>query len=234
MIYDFHNHTFFSDGELLPVELARRVIQRGYGAVAYTDHASLSNYQRLLDEATRDARIVEEYWGIPAIPGIELTHVPAGALAGIATEARQHGAALIVAHGETIWEPVEPGTNRAAVTAPHVDILAHPGLIAEDDAALAAANGVFLEITTRRGHSLTNGHVVQVGRRVGARFLVNSDAHSPGDFLSEELAWQAALGAGLTRSEAREVLEENPRLLLSRLLPRLQALGLGRPLEREG
>ena len=55
-------------------------------------------------------------------------------------------------------EPVETGTNLAAIEA-GVDILAHPGLITPEEATLAAERGVALEITTRAGHSLTNGHV---------------------------------------------------------------------------
>ena len=35
----------------------------------------------------------------------------------------------VVVHGETLVEPVEPGTNRAAVSCPEVDILAHPGCL---------------------------------------------------------------------------------------------------------
>ena len=42
------------------------------------------------------------------------------------------GARIIVVHGETIVEPVRPGTNRKALES-DVDILAHPGLITEDE-----------------------------------------------------------------------------------------------------
>jgi histidinol phosphatase-like PHP family hydrolase len=74
-----------------------------------------------------------------------------------------------VVHGETIVEPVLPGTNRAAIAA-GVDILAHPGLITKEEAMLAAQKGVLLEITTRRGHSFTNGHVASIARVCGHRW----------------------------------------------------------------
>ena len=44
----------------------------------------------------------------------------------------------MVVHGETIIEPVEKGTNLAAVQSPYVDILAHPGLLSLEEAKLAA------------------------------------------------------------------------------------------------
>jgi putative hydrolase len=232
VIYDFHCHTFLSDGELLPTELARRAIIRDYGVVAFTDHASMGNCENILRQVTADAHVVETHWRVTAIPGVEITHVPATALAEIARHAREKGAVLVNVHGETIAEPVEPGTNRAAVTSPDVDILAHPGLITEEEARLAAKNNVFLEITTRKGHCLTNGHVARMALRAGARLLLNTDSHAPGDLLSEELAWKTALGAGLAEDEVRMVLDENPKLLLERLMPRLRALGLGAPTVR--
>ena len=66
-------------------------------------------------------------------------------------------------HGETPVEPVPAGTNHAAINA-GVDLLAHPGIIAEEDVKLAAAKGVALEITARKGHSLGNGRVAALPR----------------------------------------------------------------------
>ena len=39
-MYDFHTHTFLSDGVLSPIELIRRALVRGYKAMAITDHVS--------------------------------------------------------------------------------------------------------------------------------------------------------------------------------------------------
>jgi len=55
-----------------------------------------------------------------------------------------------------------------------------------------------------------------LGRAAGAKFLVNSDTHSPGDLHTEAFARTVALGAGLTPSEADEVMHENPKRLLAR------------------
>jgi histidinol phosphatase-like PHP family hydrolase len=40
---DFHTHSLWSDGELLPTELARRAEYLGYKALAITDHGDFSN-----------------------------------------------------------------------------------------------------------------------------------------------------------------------------------------------
>ena len=43
-IIDFHSHTVFSDGALLPSELARRADILGYKVLGITDHVDVSNF----------------------------------------------------------------------------------------------------------------------------------------------------------------------------------------------
>lgn len=216
MLYDFHTHTVLSDGGLTPVELIRRAAVNGYTALALTDHAARGALARIINEVKADCALLERHWGVPALAGVELTHVPPSAIADLAAEARTYGAEVVVVHGESPVEPVEPGTNRAAVSCPAVDILAHPGLLTAAEAELAAANGVFLELSARGGHNIANGLVVCLGRQAGARFLVNSDTHGPGDLLTAARARTVALGAGLTEEELHACLVEGPRLLLAR------------------
>jgi histidinol phosphatase-like PHP family hydrolase len=47
--------------------------------------------------------------------------------------------------------------------------------------------------------------------------LLNSDLHSPDDFLTEEFAQKILRGAGLDYGEVRRVMDENPKELLKRL-----------------
>ena len=96
-----------------------------------------------------------------------------------------------------LTNPVEPGTNHAAVSSAHVDVLAHPGLIDPEDAQIAADNGIFLEVSARKGHGMANGHVVRMAKSAGARMLLDSDAHEPGDLLSPSYAMKVARGGGL-------------------------------------
>ena len=220
MLYDFQTQSFLSDGVLSPIELIRRAHVNGYTAMAITDHVGTGGLDHLLARLRDDCRLAQEEWGIAVFPGVELTHLPPRVIPEVAARARAAGAVLVLVHGETPVEPVAPGTNLAAVQCDDVDVLGHPGFITQEEAALAAQHGVYLEVSSRRGHSLTNGHVVQEGLRAGALLLVNSDAHAPEDLLTEELAWTTARGAGLDEKSARTALEDNPRALIERLFTR--------------
>lgn len=199
------------------MELIRRACEKGYRAIALTDHVGMGSLERLIRETVEDCRIARENWDILAIPGVELTHLPARSIAEAAKRAKELGAWIVVVHGETIVEPVEQGTNLAAVRSPDVDILAHPGLITAEEARLAASNGVFIEISARKGHSLTNGHVAKTALAVGCRMLLDSDAHDSADLLSPQLATAILLGSGLGEKESQEVLAANPSALLRKL-----------------
>lgn len=216
-LFDFHTHTSLSDGELSPIELIRRAHVCGYRAIGVTDHAAEGELGWMLEILVTDCELATQRWGILALPGIELTHVPVEDVGRLAEKAKELGAKIVVVHGETTVEPVIPGTNRAALNSPHVDILAHPGLITPEEVQLARDRGIFLEVSARRGHSLANGHVVRLAREVGAGLLLNSDAHEPGDLLTPETAMKIALGSGLTVEEALAVLDDGPRALLRRI-----------------
>ena len=197
---DLHTHTVFSDGEVIPAELIRRAAVAGYRALAITDHADQSNLELLLSNMVGVVDELGRANSLEVLVGVELTHVPPQMIAECTRRARDLGAQIVVSHGESIVEPVAGGTNRASIEA-GVDILSHPGLISEEDVRLAAQNDVALEITTRRGHSLTNGHVARLAREYGARLVINNDAHAPGDLMSLEMACKVALGAGISHDE---------------------------------
>ncbi|AKB35639.1 hypothetical protein MSSAC_1049 [Methanosarcina siciliae C2J] len=207
---DLHTHTIFSDGELLPSELVRRAVIHGYEAIAITDHADYTNLEQLLD-AAKKAKYLEEEWDIRILTGVELTHVPPRKIAPMAKKAKELGAEIVVVHGETIYEPVAPGTNAASAACEYVDILAHPGLISEEDVRTAADNNVLLEITTRNGHNRTNGHVARLALEFGATLVVNTDTHAPEDLIADETALQIAMGSGLTESGAKDAFEASKK-----------------------
>ncbi|HEY3379163.1 MAG TPA: histidinol phosphate phosphatase domain-containing protein [Armatimonadota bacterium] len=220
MLADFHTHSFFSDGELLPAELIRRAHVQGYTLLGISDHASASNVEMLVAAVRRDVELFRQYLPeLRVLVGVELTHVPPASIPALARAAKAYGAEYVVVHGESPVEPVAPGTNAAAVRCADVDILAHPGLLTPEDAAQAARNGVYIEITSRGGHSLGNGHVVAVGRAAGVAFLINSDSHAPHDLHTAEFVRTVGLGAGLDAAELEQVTERNPCQLLARLHP---------------
>jgi putative hydrolase len=194
---DLHTHTLNSDGELLPAELWRRAQVKGYRYLGITDHVDSSNYEVVFARLKAAALSLNRGEAPVIIPGLEFTHLPPALIGPLAAQARALGVPLIVIHGETLAEPVAPGTNRAALDA-DIDILAHPGLITLEDAALAKERGIFLEISARKGHCLANGHVARTALEVGASLIVNTDSHSPGDLISRHQAERIAQGAGLT------------------------------------
>lgn len=212
---ELHTHTLLSDGQLLPIELARRALVQGTKTLAFTDHGSLSNLERIIDEGRRDAELASE-WGMKVLCGVEITHVPVRRMDEVVLRARKLGAEIVVIHGETISEPVEKGTNMAAVMNPEVDILAHPGFITLEEAQLARDNGVALEITSRGSHCKTNGHVASMARQAGARMVVNTDTHAPGDLIDMETARRIALAAGLSEEEADRALVDTPQEIVKR------------------
>mgnify|MGYP000144443328 CR=1 FL=1 len=219
---DLHTHTLFSDGALLPSELLRRAVSRGYTGLALTDHADASNLEGIIASLLRFAADQKDDFELALLVGVELTHVAPRSIAALARRAKAAGAQLVVVHGETLVEPVAPGTNRAALECPDVDVLAHPGLLTAEEAELAAANGIYLELSTRRGHCLANGHVAALAREAGARLLVDSDAHEPSDLADLDMARRVALGAGLTPAEAEEAVQAAPAALLRLALERRQ------------
>ncbi|MDD2439648.1 MAG: histidinol phosphate phosphatase domain-containing protein [Methanosarcinaceae archaeon] len=209
---DLHTHSLFSDGELIPSELVRRAVVNGYEAIAITDHADFSNLEFLL-EGSKKAKYLEEDWDIKVLSGVELTHVPPRKIAPLARKAKTLGAEIVVVHGETLAEPVAPGTNAAAANCEDVDILAHPGLISPEEVEAASKNEVCLEITARNGHNRANGHVAKLGLELGARLVVDTDAHGPEDLINDETALKLAIGAGLSKEQAKKVLSNSARFL---------------------
>ncbi len=209
---DLHTHTTFSDGELIPSELVRRARVKGVEYIALTDHGDFSNIEIIVPRMLEVAERLNSYdLGIRVIPGVEITHVPPEGIADAVEFARSLGAKLVVVHGETVVEPVAPGTNRAAIEA-GADILAHPGLITQEEVALAARKGVFLEVSGRKGHAFCNGHVVRLALELGASLVFNTDSHAPGDLMGKEEALRVLEGAGLDRRGALEVIENGYRL----------------------
>ncbi len=203
---DFHSHSLLSDGVLLPSELARRAEEKGYGCIAVTDHADMVNAGRIAGELSSVAAALAGLVKIKIIPGVEITHIPPALIGETAEKARDAGAEIVLVHGETPVEPVCPGTNLAGVKA-GIDILAHPGFIDEETAALAAENGVLLEISGRKGHSLTNGHVAKTALSAGAGLTFGSDTHAPEDLGGLVMAEKVLLGAGISPEEVNKIFD---------------------------
>jgi putative hydrolase len=209
---DLHMHTTFSDGELIPFELIRRAESMGYTAMAITDHMDASNIDFIIPRIVKAIDKIAPSVSIKVLPGAEITHVPPELIPDLVKEARRLGAKIVVVHGETIVEPVLKGTNKAAIEA-GADIIAHPGLISTEDLLSAKEKNVFLEITSRKGHSLSNGYVAKEAMRFGVPLCINTDSHSPSDLITAETAKNVLLAAGIEENRIDSVLENSKHLI---------------------
>ena len=207
IMYNLHAHTFLSDGDLLPSEVAVRYQDKGYKVIAITDHADYSNIKQIAKAIVEFCRRWPKNSQIKVLPGIELTHLPPEQFKPLASLARKEGIKIIIAHGETCIEPMTKNTNHLALMA-DIDILAHPGLISDEDAKLAKERGIFLEITSRAGHNQSNGHVAKQARKFGAKLILNNDSHSPEDIISPDELNKVGLDSGLTQVEIDKIYED--------------------------
>lgn len=212
---DLHTHTILSDGALIPAELVRHAEIAGYEAIALTDHVDSGNMEVILKQCATVAKDLSRTWKIKVLPGVEITHMPPPLIPEMAREARKLGAKIVVVHGESPVEPVCPGTNLSAVQS-DIDILAHPGMIEEKEVELAAQKGIYLELSARKGHCLTNGRLAMLARRYKAKLVINTDAHSGKELFSTELLRKVGLGAGLTPEEFEQVLQNSVELVQKR------------------
>lgn len=210
--YNLHAHSLLSDGDLLPSEVAVRYQDKGYEAIAITDHADYSNIRQAAQAIVEFCRRWPKDSRIKVLPGIELTHLPPEQFKPLAALARKEGIKIIIAHGETPVEPVSENTNRMAIMA-DIDILAHPGNISDEDTKLAQERGVFLEITSRNGHNQTNAHVVKQARKFGAKLILNNDSHTPEDIISPQELVKIGMDSGLTAGEVDKIYEDVKRML---------------------
>jgi histidinol phosphatase-like PHP family hydrolase len=216
---DFHIHSIFSDGTLLPAAIAREAEVKGHSAIAISDHVDASNLEEVLAALTKFVKKQGKTLPITVLPGVELSYLRPDLIKDYAKQARKLGAKIIIVHGQSPVEPVIPGTNIESVKLKGlVDILAHPGnTLTEEEARLAKENGIYLELSTRRGHKEGNRHVAQMAMKTGAKLLVNTDSHNETDMITQEQAYQVALDAGLTEEEAVKVVRDNPQELLARI-----------------
>ena len=187
----------------------------GYRVIAITDHVDYSNIEFMVRSVLEFCRHWPKNAGIRVLPGVELTHLPLEQFKPLTKYCRSKGIKVIVGHGETTTEPVIKGTNRACIEA-GVDILAHPGMISDEDAKLAHEKNVLLEITSRHGHCTTNSHVMEQALKFGAKLILNNDSHSPEDIIKPQALMAEGLSLGLTQKEIANI-DQNVAQFLQKL-----------------
>jgi putative hydrolase len=211
-MYNLHTHSLLSDGALLPSEIAVRYLAAGYTTIAITDHVDYSNIDLVIPAILKFTRAWPKDSKIKILPGVELTHLPLGQFASMVKYCRKKGIKIIIGHGQTTAEPVFQGTNRAALEA-DIDILAHPGYISDDDVKLAKSRGIFLEITSRHGHDVTNSFVAKKALKFGAKLILSHDSHEPEDIISPAKLNRVGVKAGLTSAQVASIYKDIAKFL---------------------
>ena len=82
---------------------------------------------------------------------------------------------------------------------------------------LAKKNDIFLEVTTRASHNLTNGHMSRVAKTSNAKLLINTDTNSPNDLINKKFALKTVVSTGLNEDMAKTVVYEMAGELAGRI-----------------
>lgn len=198
---DLHMHTYWSDGTLSVLEMARAARDAGLQAVAITDHsvslgvANGLSVERLWQQAA-EVRAANEALGpdFHVLHGTEM-EIRADGTLDYPDEVLAELDFVIASLHTALSQPREQVTTRLlnAIRNPHVDMIAHPtgrllpdraGADLDMDAVLAAAaeTGTILEINAHPARlDLRDSHVRRAVE-LGVRLAINTDAHRPGEF----------------------------------------------------
>ncbi len=204
-IIDLHMHSTISDGSLHLEELVEVAIDRGYSAMAFTDHVFFDNYKRIADKIINWVdKNQGSYKDIILIPGVEITFATPKEIGIITKDVRFMGTKWVVVHGEASFERTPACTNDAAVE--HgVDVLAHPGYIEDEQVIKSLETGTAFELSARDSYNYANKQIAETVMRNGGKMLINSDSHQVGAMLSQAKVLQTAKIANLTTEQLEAV-----------------------------
>jgi putative hydrolase len=212
---DLHSHTDWSDGRATVMEMAQAARARGYQYLAVTDHSPripvvnglgperLAAQRRLIDEANRELE------GFTVLQGVEVDILEDGAL-DLPDEALAALDLVVASPHVKLRMERAAMTDRMlrAVEHPHVDMIGHPtgrrpgsrpGAEYDFAAVFAAAarHGVVMEIDCDPGRMDLSPELAALAASLGCRFGVDSDAHSPDQFVYVDLGIWVARRAGV-------------------------------------
>lgn len=197
---DLQMHSTWSDGTSTILEMANGAKRFGLEYIAITDHSKkvviagglneedLQKQGKEIDEANKNAD------GIKILKGIEVDILKDGTLDfsdNILEKLDVVGASI---HSHFNLSP-EVQTKRMlrAISNPHVDIFFHPtsrllqkrepcDFDMEAVASAAKENDTLLEIDSSPARLDLNDEHIAIARKIGCKFVIDSDAHSPQEF----------------------------------------------------
>ena len=194
---DLHMHTTATDGRADAATMASAARDAGREYIAITDHSQSLAMANGLDEARalEHARSIRQLngriEGLTVLAGIECDIRPNGSM-DLANECLAELDIVIGSIHSAFNQDEQTMTDRilAAISNPHVDIIAHPTgrLILKRDGyrinaarifAAAAEAGVALEINSQVDRLDLDDTLARMARDRGVKLVIDSDAHSP-------------------------------------------------------
>ena len=215
---DLHMHTRESDGRATLAEMAEANRELGYEYLCITDHSKALAMANGLDEKravafAHQVRELDASLGIKVFSGLECDILRDGAM-DLANDALAELDFVIASvHGHMNLTAAEM-TERllAAIENPHVKALGHPtGRILlhresyaydfETVARAAARRGVLLEINASPERLDLNQTLIRTAKTLGARFVINTDAHHPRHLRNMRYGVKMARRGWLTKAD---------------------------------
>ncbi|MBY0505490.1 MAG: DNA polymerase/3'-5' exonuclease PolX [Bryobacteraceae bacterium] len=213
---DLHMHTRESDGRATLEEMAEANRALGYEYLCITDHSKALAMANGLDEKRAVAfahQVRELNLGIHVFSGLECDILRDGQM-DLANDALAELDFVIASvHSHMNLTGAEM-TERllAAIENPHVKAIGHPtGRILlhresypyefETVARAAARRGVFLEINASPERLDLNQTLIRAAKSLGAKFVINTDAHHPRHLRNMRYGVKMARRGWLTASD---------------------------------
>ncbi|MGW3165909.1 DNA polymerase/3'-5' exonuclease PolX [Streptomyces sp. NPDC001142] len=192
---DLHTHTDLTDGLAPLEEMVAAAAERGYAYYAVTDHAPDLYMQRMTDEKVLAQReqvraLDGRHHGIRLLHGTELNIGPEGEVDW--PDEFLRGFDICVASVHSYFSMSRRTMTARIVSAcenPHVNVIGHPttrligrrpGIDADLDEVFAACarTGTALEINAQPDRLDLGDEDIRRARSHGAKFAIDSDAHS--------------------------------------------------------
>lgn len=215
----FHAHTDWSDGTSTVLAMAKATQALGFAYLGISDHSKAAVYARGLDgerlrrQAIEIAKAQRALEGFTILHGVEVDILRDGSL-DLDDDALASLDFVIASVHSSMGLSSEEMTARLVRAASHplVTMLGHPtgrlllgrqGFAFDFEAVVEACvkNDTYLEINASRYRLDLDDSLVQKAAKLGARFSINPDAHSPGGIIDAELGVIVARRAGLSATQ---------------------------------
>ncbi len=213
---DFHAHTKYSDGSDSVEEMVAAAKKLGYEYIAITDHSKSERIahglseEAMLEHIKRIRDVAKKSKGIRVLAGSEVDIMPDGSLDYGNALLKKFDVVVASVHSRFI-SPNEEITSRiiTALDNPYIDILGHPsgrriGKREPYNADFrkifekASEKKVFLEINAHPERSdLSEVHAMEA-KKLGCRFVIDTDAHSASGLRYMQLGVSTARRAWLS------------------------------------